>query len=85
MMRSLPVAVIAAAYLTQLSKSAPAASAPYKYVLAFSVDGMHSSDVEKYLAARPNSNMSKLLATGYEYSNAWTTAVRDSCIGSQQY
>jgi hypothetical protein len=74
-MHFLLIAAIAATYLTQLAQAALAASAPYKYVLAFSIDGMHSSDVEKYLTARPNSNMSKLLATGYQYSNAWTTAV----------
>jgi hypothetical protein len=52
-----------------------ATSAPYKHVLVFSVDGMHSSDVEKYTAARPKSNMVKLLATGYEYTDAYTSAV----------
>lgn len=48
---------------------APAASAPakkYKYVFQVSVDGMHSSDVEKYLAIRPKSTMATLLATGFE-------------------
>ena len=57
-------------------QAAPAPSAPYKYVLAFSVDGMHSSDVDKYVAARPKSNITKMLSTGYEYSNAFTSAVR---------
>jgi hypothetical protein len=57
---------------------APAASAPakkYKYVFQVSIDGMHSSDVEKYLAIRPKSAMASLLATGYEYSDAYTSGV----------
>lgn len=47
----------------------------YKYVLAFSVDGFHSSDVDKYLAVRPKSTIAKLLDTGYEYTDAFTSAV----------
>jgi len=45
-----------------------------KHVAIFSVDGMHSSDVGKYLAARPNSTMAALLETGYQYINANTSA-----------
>jgi hypothetical protein len=36
---------------------------------------MHSSDVEKYVALRPESTIAKLLGTGYEYTNAYTSAV----------
>jgi hypothetical protein len=57
---------------------APGPSAPakkYKYVFQASVDGMHSSDVEKYVAIRPKSTIASLLATGYEYSDAYTTGV----------
>lgn len=46
----------------------------YKHVAVFSVDGLHSSDVEKYLNLRPNSTMARLLATGFEYTStqyAW--------------
>ncbi|KAK5016848.1 hypothetical protein LTR39_001867 [Cryomyces antarcticus] len=55
---------------------------PYKHVAVFSVDGMHSSDVEKYLAVRPNSNISQLLQHGYEYTDAYTAAPSDSFPGS---
>ena len=64
-----------AALLTVQAQAASSTKAPYKYVLAFSIDGMHSSDVAKYTAARPTSNMTKLLSTGYEYTNAFTSAV----------
>ena len=53
----------------------PSATAKYKYVLAFSVDGLHSSDVGKYVALRPESTIASLLETGYEYSDAFTSAV----------
>ena len=56
-------------------QAAPVPAAPYEYVLAFSVDGMHSIDVDNYVTARPKSNVAKLLSTGYEYTNAFTSAV----------
>lgn len=53
----------------------------YKHVAVFSIDGMHSSDVEKYLAIRPSSNMAMLLNTGYEFTDAYTSAASLSkCI-----
>ena len=54
----------------------------YKYVAAFSVDGLHGSDVGKYLAVRPNSNIAQLLNTGIEYTNAFTAAPSDSFPGT---
>lgn len=74
MIRSTTTALLA------LAASLPLATAngwgkKYKYVFQASVDGMHSSDVEKYLAIRPKSAMASLLATGYEYTGAYTTGV----------
>ena len=54
----------------------------YKYVATFSVDGMHGSDVEKYVAARPKSTIAELLENGYEYQNAFTSAPSDSFPGT---
>lgn len=56
--------------------------APFKYVAVISIDGMHASDVDKYLAARPASNISMLLQTAYEYTNAYTSAPSDSFPGT---
>jgi predicted AlkP superfamily pyrophosphatase or phosphodiesterase len=53
----------------------------YKYVAAFSVDGMHSSDVEKYVALRPGSTIAALLKTAYEYTDCYTSAPSDSFPG----
>lgn len=41
----------------------------YKHVAAFSVDGLHSSDVEKYVSLRPESTIANLLGTGFEYTS----------------
>ncbi|KAL8685217.1 MAG: hypothetical protein Q9218_007898, partial [Villophora microphyllina] len=54
----------------------------YKHVAVFSVDGMHGSDVEKYVALRPQSTIAQLLKTGYEYTSAFTSAPSDSFPGT---
>ncbi|KAK5757682.1 hypothetical protein LTS12_012141 [Elasticomyces elasticus] len=55
---------------------------PFKYVIMISVDGMHASDVEKWTTYSPNGNISALLKTGYEYTNAYTSAPSDSFPGT---
>jgi Type I phosphodiesterase / nucleotide pyrophosphatase len=60
-----------------------AASPTYEHVALFSIDGFHGSDVAKYVAKRPDSTLAKLLSTGYEYTNAFTSAPSDSFPGSQ--
>jgi hypothetical protein len=44
-------------------------STVYKHVAAFSIDGLHGSDVEKYIALRPGSTIATLLNTGFEYTD----------------
>jgi len=61
---------------------AAGSGASHKYVAAFSIDGFHGSDVTKYVAKRPNSTIAKLLATGYEYTNAYTSGPSDSFPGT---
>lgn len=56
-------------------------SAKFKHVAVFSVDGMHASDLTKYLARGP-SNFTKLIDHGYTYSNAFTTFPSDSFPGT---
>lgn len=56
--------------------------AEYKYVALFSVDGLHGSDVGKYVALRPKSTIAQLLEIGYEYTDAFTSAPSDSFPGS---
>ena len=54
----------------------------YKHVAVFSVDGLHASDLDKYVALKPNSNISALLKTAYQYSGAYTSAPSDSFPGT---
>ena len=54
----------------------------YSHVAVFSIDGFHSSDVEKYVALRKDSTIAKLLQTGYEYTDAFTSAPSDSFPGT---
>lgn len=65
-----------------LASVASRRNGPYKHVAAFSVDGLHASDLDKYVALRPNSNISALLKTGYQYSGAYTSAPSDSFPGT---
>lgn len=83
-MRSSSVAALA---LTSLLSSATAQdynskTSPFKYVVAISVDGLHSSDVGKYLSVRPRSNIARLLEHGYEYTDAYTSGPSDSFPGT---
>ena len=54
---------------------------PTKHVLLISVDGMHQSDLDWYVAAHPNSTLAKLTHTGSEYTNAETSNPSDSDPG----
>ncbi len=79
----LPLAFLgAAAAPTQDNDCKDDDKAEYKYVALFSVDGLHGSDVEKYVALRPKSTIAQLLETGYEYTDAFTSAPSDSFPGS---
>jgi predicted AlkP superfamily pyrophosphatase or phosphodiesterase len=57
-------------------------SKTYKYVAVFSIDGLHGSDVEKYVSLRPKSVIAELLENGYEYTSAYTSAPSDSFPGT---
>jgi hypothetical protein len=46
----------------------------YKRVVAFSIDGLHGSDVEKEVAIRPGSTIAALLDIGFEYGD-WTKQI----------
>lgn len=77
--RTLALAVLS---LGLAAEARPQSSA-YKHVAVFSIDGLHASDIEKYLAARPKSTIASLLETGYEYTQAYTSAPSDSFPGAQ--
>src|SRR5215475_4140721 len=52
-----------------------------KHVLLISVDGMHQSDLDWYVANHPSSTLAKLTHSGIEYTNAATSNPSDSDPG----
>ena len=52
-----------------------------KHVLLISVDGMHQSDLDWYVAQHPNSTLAQLAKGGLEYTNAATSNPSDSDPG----
>ncbi|MGZ4230573.1 MAG: alkaline phosphatase family protein [Solirubrobacteraceae bacterium] len=52
-----------------------------RHVLLISVDGLHQSDLEWYVANHPGSELAKLAAGGAEYSNAHASDPSDSDPG----
>ncbi len=68
--------------LAAIALGATASANDYKYVAVFSVDGLHNSDVGKYVALRSDSTIAALLKTGYEYNNAFTSGPSDSFPGT---
>src|SRR5450432_3987410 len=52
-----------------------------RHVLLISVDGMHQSDLDRYIANHPNSTLAKLIHSGSEYTNAAASNPSDSDPG----
>src|SRR5215471_5215390 len=52
-----------------------------KHVLLISIDGMHQSDLDWYIANHPNSTLAKLTHGGSEYTDAATSNPSDSDPG----
>jgi len=55
--------------------------APYRHVLLLSIDGLHASDLDWYVANRPASTLAALSAAGRTYTNATATQPSDSFPG----
>jgi len=52
-----------------------------KHVLLISIDGMHQSDLDWYIAHHPSSTLAKLTRSGAEFTNAETSNPSDSDPG----
>src|SRR5436190_23199294 len=62
-------------------RAADNAPSAIEHVLLLSIDGMHASDLDWYVAYRPHSTLAQLTATGRTYTNASTTKPSDSFPG----
>ncbi len=85
---ALALAVVSAAALSAFplfsasAQSAPATRAhATKHVLLISVDGMHQSDLDWYVAQHPGSTLARLTHQGAEYTQAMTSNPSDSDPG----
>ncbi len=76
-------AVAMCAFSNLPANASPLRSSPHagKHVLLISVDGMHQSDLDWYIAHHPSSTLAKLTRTGSEYTNAKTSNPSDSDPG----
>jgi hypothetical protein len=54
---------------------------PVKHVLLISVDGLHQSDLDWYVAGHPNSELARLVHGGADYTSAHTPIPSDSDPG----
>jgi hypothetical protein len=85
MQRRFYVAFAAVAVLTAVgvggSLSASAARPPAEHVLLISVDGLHQSDLEWYVANHPSSALAQLVHRGVDFTNAQTPFPSDSFPG----
>src|SRR5689334_19467755 len=76
------VVVVSVGSVALFSKAAAAdRSTPIRHVLLISVDGMHQSDLDWYVAHHPDSELAKLVAGGAVYSNNQTSDPSDSDPG----
>ncbi|WRZ88676.1 alkaline phosphatase family protein [Streptomyces sp. NBC_01007] len=85
--RSAAVLLTATGVLTGVTVAQPAAFATShgragaRHVLLISVDGLHQSDLARYVAQHPQSALARLVAGGVEYTHARTTTPSDSFPG----
>src|ERR1700750_1237523 len=82
--RTIAVAAGLAAALGGAAGTAAATASPghghhaIQHVLLISVDGMHQSDLDWYVATHPNSELARLATGGAEYTRAQTPDPSDS-------
>jgi len=74
------VAAVVAVVAVSVSVASPGRPR-VKHVLLISVDGMHQSDLEWFVAHHPSSELAKLVHGGTEFSNAHTSDPSDSDPG----
>ncbi|HEX6348791.1 MAG TPA: alkaline phosphatase family protein [Candidatus Dormibacteraeota bacterium] len=87
-MPGIPVRVLGAATAVGIAASVAAAApvaakdrAPISHVLLLSIDGLHQTDLEWYVAHHPASALASLVAGGIQFTHAQTPVPSDSFPG----
>src|SRR5689334_11826757 len=78
------IAAVTGAAVVAVEAVSTASAAPrmrVQHVLLISVDGLHQSDLEWYVANHPNSALARLVHRGADFSNAHTSDPSDSDPG----
>jgi hypothetical protein len=75
------VVAVAAAAIVGVSVSSARPSPRIEHVLLLSVDGLHQSDLEWYVANHPSSELARLVHGGAEFANARASDPSDSDPG----
>src|SRR5438270_3826660 len=77
------VCLVAAAVAVPIATSSahPVPGSRIKHVVLISVDGLHQSDLEWYIATHPSSELATLAHGGAEYASAHTPVPSDSDPG----
>jgi hypothetical protein len=81
LMGAVPLVVIAAATAAAGPNAAHAEQASVAHVLLLSVDGLHASDLARYVRIHPDSALAQLSDHGITYTNASTSKPSDSFPG----
>ena len=82
-MKKLPAVLAAAGLALSLAPAARAGmpASPIRHVLVISIDGLHATDLQHYLAAHPHSSLAALAADGVQYTDARAAVPADSFPG----
>src|ERR1700739_3681387 len=85
-MRRLPLAAAGAAAIAAMIAVTPAAAhrprpAGAQHVLLLSVDGLHQSDLDWYVANHPGSTLAQMAGAGVDFTRASTPVPSDSFPG----
>ena len=75
------IGLLGAGGATATATAATVHSPRVKHVLLLSVDGLHQSDLARYVTQHPHSALAALVARGTEYTRAQTTFPSDSFPG----
>src|ERR1700722_13494593 len=78
---AIAVVALGGSFATSVSSASAAHQSQIAHVLLISVDGMHQSDLDWYIANNPSSTLAQLVTGGAEFTNNHTSDPSDSDPG----